>query len=104
MASNNIKREVMIRIYIGFLFIVLLSVGILARVVQTQVYDAPHLIAESDSLSIFTKTVLAERGNIYSQDGRLLATSLPIFDVHIDFEADGLTDEVFCNSNVDSVS
>ncbi|MCW3128161.1 MAG: ftsI [Bacteroidetes bacterium] len=93
----------MIRIYIGFLFIVLLSVGILAKVAHTQIYDAHQLIAESDSLSIFTKTVLAERGNIYSQDGRLLATSLPIFDVHIDFEADGLTDEVFSNANVDSV-
>ncbi len=93
----------MIRIYVGFLFIVLLSMGIIAKVVHTQIYDAHKLIAESDSLSIFTKTVLAERGNIYSQDGRLLATSLPIFDVHIDFGADGLTDDVFSSRNVDSV-
>ena len=93
----------MIRIYIGFLFIVLLSGGIIAKVVHTQLYDAHRLIAESDSLSIFTKTVPAERGNIYSQDGRLLATSLPIIDVHIDFNADGLTEDVFSPANVDSV-
>jgi cell division protein FtsI/penicillin-binding protein 2 len=53
MATNNIKREVMIRIYIGFLFIVLLSGGIIAKVVHTQLYDAHRLIAESDSLSIY---------------------------------------------------
>jgi cell division protein FtsI (penicillin-binding protein 3) len=103
MASNNKKREVMVRIYIGFLFITLLGLGIIFKAARTQIYDGHRLIAESDSVSIFTKTVLAERGNIYSQDGKLLATSLPIFDVHIDFNADGLNDDVFSSSNVDSV-
>ncbi len=93
----------MIRIYIGFLFITLLGVGIIFKAAQTQIYDGKRLIAESDSLSIFTKTVMAERGNIYSQDGKLLATSLPIFDVHIDFNADGLNDDVFSSANLDSV-
>ncbi|MBS1623052.1 MAG: penicillin-binding protein 2, partial [Bacteroidetes bacterium] len=94
----------MIRIYVGFLFIALLSVGILAKVVHTQLYEAHDLIAQSDSTSIFSKTIVAERGNIYSADGKLLATSLPLFDVHIDFNADGLTDDVFTPRNVDSVA
>lgn len=93
----------MVRIYIGFLFITLLGLGIIFKAARTQIYDGHRLIAESDSVSIFTKTVLAERGNIYSQDGKLLATSLPIFDVHIDFNADGLNDDVFSSTNVDSV-
>lgn len=93
----------MVRIYIGFLFITLLGLGIIFKAARTQIYDGKRLIAESDSVSIFTKTVLAERGNIYSQDGKLLATSLPIFDVHIDFNADGLNDDVFSSTNVDSV-
>jgi cell division protein FtsI (penicillin-binding protein 3) len=103
MATNNKKREVMVRIYIGFLFITLLGFGVIFKAARTQVYDAKRLIAESDSVTIFSKTVTAERGNIYSQDGKLLATSLPIFDVHIDFDADGLNDEVFSPANVDSV-
>lgn len=93
----------MVRIYIGFLFITMLGFGVIFKAARTQVYDAKRLIAESDSVTIFSKTVTAERGNIYSQDGKLLATSLPIFDVHIDFDADGLNDEVFSPSNVDSV-
>jgi cell division protein FtsI (penicillin-binding protein 3) len=103
MATNNKKREVMVRIYIGFLFITLLGLGVIFKAAHTQLYDAKRLIAESDSVTIFSKTVLAERGNIYSQDSKLLATSLPIFDVHIDFDADGLTDDVFTPANVDSV-
>jgi cell division protein FtsI (penicillin-binding protein 3) len=103
MAANNKKREVMVRIYIGFLFIILLGLGVIFKAAHTQIYDGKRLIAESDSVTIFTKTVTAERGNIYSQDGKLLATSLPIFDVHIDFNADGLNDDVFSSANVDSV-
>jgi cell division protein FtsI (penicillin-binding protein 3) len=101
--ASNIKREVMIRIYIGFLFITLLGVGILFKAAQTQIYLGPQLIAHADSVSIFPKKVTAERGNIYSEDGKLLATSLPIFDVYIDFNADGLSDSVFSPRNVDSV-
>jgi len=93
----------MVRIYIGFLFITLLGFGVIFKAAHTQLYDAQRLIAQSDSVTIFSKTVAAERGNIYSEDGKLLATSLPIFDVHIDFNADGLNDDVFSSSNVDSV-
>ena len=103
MATNNKKREVMVRIYVGFLFITLLGLGVIFKAARTQLYDGKRLIAESDSVTVFSRTVNAERGNIYSQDGKLLATSLPIFDVHIDFDADGLNDEVFSPSNVDSV-
>ncbi|MFN8309644.1 MAG: penicillin-binding protein [Chitinophagales bacterium] len=104
MKGSNKKREVMVRIYIGFVFIALLGAGIIFKAAQTQIYDGPALIAHADSLTIFPKKVEAERGNIYSCDGKLLASSLPIFDVHIDFNADGLTDKVFSNQNVDSVA
>ena len=93
----------MVRIYIGFLFITLLGLGVIFKAARTQLYDGHRLISESDSISIFTRTVMAERGNIYSQDGKLLATSLPIFDIHIDFNADGLNEDVFSPINVDSV-
>ena len=69
-SGNNIRREVMVRIYIGFLFITMLGFGVIFKAARTQVYDAHKLIAESDSLTIFSKTVAAERGNIYSQIGR----------------------------------
>ena len=31
----------------------------------------------------------AERGTIYSEDGNMLSTSIPVFDVYIDFAAEG---------------
>lgn len=48
----------------------------------------------------------AERGSIYSEDGNMLSTSIPVFDVHIDFGAEGLREnngKRFYNS-LDSLS
>ncbi len=44
----------------------------------------------SDDLSLITRKVIAERGNIYTYDGRLLSTTLPTFDLYFDTKADGL--------------
>ncbi|MEI9933999.1 MAG: hypothetical protein WDM71_03940 [Ferruginibacter sp.] len=48
----------------------------------------------------------AERGTIYSEDGNMLSTSVPIFDIYIDFGADGLRekDGKRFKDNIDSLS
>lgn len=101
--KTNIKREMLVRVYIGFLLIVLLGAGIVGRTFYIQSYKGSYYRAKADSLTIFYKTIRADRGNIYAKDGSLLATSLPIFDLYIDFAADGLTENVF-NTNIDSVT
>ena len=45
-------------------------------------------VSKKDHLKYFP--VEAERGSIYSEDGNMLSTSVPIFDVFVDFSADGL--------------
>jgi cell division protein FtsI (penicillin-binding protein 3) len=47
----------------------------------------------SDSLHQRFKTLDAERGTIYSEDGQMLSTSIPTFDIYIDFNADGLREK-----------
>lgn len=50
--------------------------------------------------------VNAERGSIYSEDGNMLSTSIPVFDIYIDFGAEGLREKQgkrFYN-NIDSLS
>lgn len=47
----------------------------------------------SDSLHQRFVSLDAERGTIYSEDGQMLSTSIPTFDIYIDFNADGLTEK-----------
>ena len=35
----------------------------------------------------------AERGSIFSEDGNMLSTSIPVFDIYVDFGADGLREK-----------
>src|SRR5690348_15073287 len=48
----------------------------------------------------------AERGTIYSEDGNMLSTSIPVFDVYVDFGADGLREKngKRFHENLDSLS
>jgi cell division protein FtsI (penicillin-binding protein 3) len=48
----------------------------------------------------------AERGSIYSEDGNMLSTSIPVFDIYVDFNADGLREKKGKRffDNIDSLS
>lgn len=102
MATNK-KREILVRAYVGFAFIFLLGMSIIGRAFYIQTVQGEYYRSLADSLTIFPKTILAERGNIYSQDGRLLATTLPMFDIRIDFKTTYNHPEIF-RDNIDSLA
>ena len=99
----NKKREILLRASLGFLFVCALGIAIIGRAFYIQTVEGKYYRSLADSLTIFPKTILAERGNIYSSDGRLLATTLPTFDIRIDFKTTQLHPKLF-TENVDSVA
>ena len=60
----------------------------------------------SDSLHQKIEEVSGERGTIYSEDGQMLSTGVPQFDIYVDFGADGLHEKngKLFKQNVDSLS
>jgi cell division protein FtsI (penicillin-binding protein 3) len=99
----NVKNEVLVRLYLVSAVVLLMAFVIFGRLYQLSVTQADKWQAKADSLYIKWIDVRADRGNILADDGSLLATSLPFFDVHFDARAEGLTDAVF-NQNVDSLA
>jgi cell division protein FtsI (penicillin-binding protein 3) len=59
-----------------------------------------------DTLHLKWEEVEAERGTIFSEDGQMLSTSIPQFDIYIDFGAEGLREKSGkrFRANVDSLS
>ncbi|WP_276500414.1 penicillin-binding protein [Terrimonas pollutisoli] len=83
---------------------VLLCVLILGKAFYIQRFQGEHWRNMSDSMHQRIVELDADRGTIYSEDGQMLSTSLPEFDIYLDFQADGLRDKngkVF-RENVDS--
>jgi len=61
-------------------------------------------IAMADSLSTKEFEIEATRGNIYSVDGSLLATSVPEYELRMDMFAGGIQNDNVFNSKVDSLA
>lgn len=91
----DIKNEILWRIYLVALLFILFAVGIFVKTAQIQLVEGDKWRARADSLYVDMRPVNADRGNIYSDDGSLLATSLPTFDVRMDCKSEAMSDELF---------
>src|SRR5213076_3341390 len=69
------------------------SMCILGRAVYIQQFQGNYWRSKGDTLHTRSMPMQAERGTIYSEDGNMLSTSVPYFDIYIDFGADGLREK-----------
>ena len=94
------------RVYLSFIGIVLLSLVVLGRAFYIQRFEGEHWRSMSDSMHQKFQELDAERGTIYSEDGQMLSTSIPFFDIYMDFGAEGLRDKdgKRFKENIDSFS
>lgn len=102
----EIKKDILWRVYLCFLGIVVLGMVVLGRAFYIQRVEGNYWRSMGDSLHQRFMPLNAERGTIYSEDGNMLSTSVPIFDVYVDFAADGLREKngLRFKSNIDSLS
>jgi cell division protein FtsI (penicillin-binding protein 3) len=89
----DVKRDILWRVYISFIGIILLSLLVLGRAFYIQRFQGKYCRSMSDSLHQRFIPLTAERGTIFSEDGQMLSTSIPTFDIYIDFNADGLREK-----------
>ena len=89
----EVKRDILWRVYLCFLGIVALSLVVLGKVVYIQRAQGAYWKGLSDSLHQKFVELDAERGTIYSEDSSMLSTSIPWFNIYIDFGADGLREK-----------
>ncbi|SFV29506.1 penicillin-binding protein [Thermoflavifilum thermophilum] len=102
----DIKQDILWRVYLSFLGMVVLGVIILGKIFIIQHIQGNYWRSMADSLQERYVTMDAERGTIYSDDGEMLSTSVPFFDIHLDMMADGLRADQgkLFRENVDSLS
>jgi cell division protein FtsI (penicillin-binding protein 3) len=99
----NIRTDILLRVYIAFGLIVLLAFAVLYKLFVVQFAQGDKWRSMADSLSTKFANVEAARGNIYSVDGRLLATSVPEYELRMDLYAAGIEDDDVFNLKVDSL-
>ena len=89
--------------YALYFLLAIVAVMIVGRVVVVQFVEGDMWREKAENLTVAYKTIDAVRGNIYDAEGGLLATSVPIYEVRWDPNAEAITDEIF-NANIDTLS
>ncbi len=92
-----------LRITLVYAVLLLFGAGIAVKLFSIQLLEGEQWRAKAQHVAMAMRTVQSERGHIFSDDDRLLATSVPEYEVRMDMRADGLTEKLF-QANVDSLS
>lgn len=71
----------------------LLGIAVLCRAAYIQQVEGEYWKGLSNKQHLKYFDINAERGTIYSEDGNMLSTSIPVFDIYVDFAADGLREK-----------
>ncbi len=80
----NIKNSILLRVRVAFLLALVFTALLVFRIVQIQFIDGKKWLAMAHEVSVQYRSVPAVRGNIYSDNGSLLATSLPHYRIAFD--------------------
>jgi cell division protein FtsI (penicillin-binding protein 3) len=98
----SLKRDILVRTSLVYLGILIAGLLILGKALHLQLFEKETWSQEENS-TIRHKVIEPNRGNIYSSDGRLLAVSVPYYEIRMDFRSESFTREIF-DQGVDELS
>lgn len=99
----DVKRDILWRVTLVYLLFLVAGGFIVGRILYLQLFEKDKWMDVAHTYSLKTMNIPADRGSIYAADGRLLACSVPYYNVHFDAANENLTDNLFFNK-VDSLA
>lgn len=93
--KENIRKSIILRIKFVFFMIAVLGFCIVGRINYIQYYEGKKYQNMALQQHVKQHEIKAIRGNIYSENGKLMCTSVPRYDLRMDFKTDGLTVKIF---------
>ncbi len=99
--ARALKKDSVIRIYALYSLMLLFALVIGGRIIQLQFFENEKWELKSEEQSYKEVKVKAIRGNIYSDDRSLLATSVPIYHLYWDSK---VVDQKYFYENVGKLS
>ncbi len=99
----NDNKQLRARANVVYLLVTLFALAIAVKLFTIQMVEGEKWLAKASTVATAWRTVQPDRGHIHSADGRLLATSVPEYEVRMDMVPDGLTEELF-RTHIDSLA
>jgi len=97
------KGDILWRIYLVYFLTVGFGILILIKVVYIQFVEGDEWKERARSSTLRYASIEAIRGDILADDGRLLATSVPVYEIRMDLHRNVVSDELF-SAGLDSLA
>jgi cell division protein FtsI (penicillin-binding protein 3) len=97
----SLKKDILWRVALVYLMMLIFGLAIIGRIFYLQWFEKDKWQQKANVVDMHS--IEANRGNIYATDGRLLASSVPYFEIRMDTRSQALTSKVF-NQGIDSLA
>ena len=94
------KTDTLWRTYLVYFAILVFGIAIIAKIVVMQTRDSKKYEQMVEEKEHRVKTLEGTRGNIFSCDGNLMATTIPLYDVFFDYKA---VDSAYFSTHIDTL-
>ena len=98
--TTDPKTDTLWKTYLVYILVLIFGIAIIAKIILVQTKDNKELEKLAEKREYRVDTLEASRGNIFSSDGQLMATTIPLYDVFFDYKS---VDSVFLAENIDSL-
>lgn len=89
---KDAQREILWRVYLLYGAVLSFAIAVVVKIALIQYNIGNELLEESEKLELKVFNLEAMRGNILSDDGSLLATSVPVFELRMDVSSPHIDD------------
>ena len=106
-SGNEKDGNIFFRYFFITVFLGLMAIAILASAFNIGIREQKEWLKVAKDMKRPDSAINPTRGNIYSDDGKIMATSSPQYYMYMDFRAEGFARDSFLNSknnNVDSLA
>lgn len=100
---KDARRSVFNRVLLVFAGFCIFGILIFWKIFTLQIVEGEIWKEKAEELTIAYQNIEPIRGSIYSDNGSLLSTSLPVFTLYVDYTTHYFLDKSF-SSKIDSVS
>ncbi|MCD4792755.1 MAG: transpeptidase family protein [Bacteroidales bacterium] len=101
--TPNIKEKIIARTALVYVLLLIFILYLFIKLFQIIFLEKDQWQKKINEIAVDLKEDMPDRGNIYDEKEKILATSVSYFDIRMDTRAGGLTDKLF-NKNIDSLS
>ena len=99
----SLKKEIVWRVGVIYIFILAFAFLIIGKIFYLQVIEGGKWREKAQTLTLKDITIESNRGDILASDGRLLASSVPYYEIRMDTRSTGMDEKTF-NRNIDSLA